>query len=313
MKTNLNEVQEQKDLIILDGAMATELEGKGLNLNDELWSAKVLTEQPLAIKEVHYDYFKSGADAGISASYQASMNGFLKKGYSENEAKDLIAYSMELLLQARKEWWEKEGREARRVYPLAIGSVGPYGAYLADGSEYSGNYQVSEQTLQDFHINRMEILKEAGAELIALETFPSLYEAVVCAQMMERIGVDYYISFSCRNSNQINDGSSIAECVKALSGLKYLKAIGVNCTQPQFVGGIVDQYKKITNLSIVVYPNSGESFDVEKKIWYGDMKQKTYGDCAKEWYEAGATMIGGCCRTTPKNINEIYTWYNHKK
>lgn len=312
MKTNLKEVQEQKDLIILDGAMATELEGKGLDLKDELWSAKVLAEQPQAIKEVHYDYFKSGADAGTSASYQASIKGFVKKGYSENEAKDLIAYSMELLLTARQEWWEKEGRESGRVVPLAVGSVGPYGAYLADGSEYTGNYQVSEKTLQNFHINRMEILNEAGAELIALETFPCLYEAVVCAQMMERIGVDYYISFSCRNSNQINDGSSIAECVKALAGLKYLKAIGVNCTQPQFVWGIINNYRKLTNLPIVAYPNSGEAFDVDKKIWYGDMRQKTFGDHAKQWYEAGATMIGGCCRTTPKNINEIYSWYNQK-
>ena len=133
MKTNFDEVKEQKELIILDGAMATELERKGLNLNDELWSAKVLAEQPEAIKEVHYDYFKNGADAGTSASYQASMAGFIKKGYSKQEAKDMIAHSMELLLSARKDWWEKEGREAGRVFPLAIGSIGPYGAYLADG------------------------------------------------------------------------------------------------------------------------------------------------------------------------------------
>jgi homocysteine S-methyltransferase len=312
MKTNFNEVKEQKELIILDGAMATELERKGLNLNDELWSAKVLAEQPQAIKDVHYDYYKNGADAGTSASYQASLAGFTQKGYSEQEAKDMIAYSMELLLSARQEWWEKEGRESGRVFPLAIGSIGPYGAYLADGSEYTGSYQVSEKELQEFHIKRMEVLKEAGAELFALETFPCLYEAVVCANMMERLEADYYISFSCKNSNQINDGSTIAQCVKALEGLKHLKAIGVNCTQPQFVEGIIHNYKVTTTLPIVVYPNSGETYDAGKKIWHGSKKPKTYGDWAKEWYDSGASIIGGCCRTTPNDINQIYNWYNQK-
>ena len=312
MKTNFDEVKEQKELIILDGAMATELERKGLNLNDELWSAKVLAEQPEAIKEVHYDYFKNGADAGTSASYQASMAGFIKKGYSKQEAKDLIAHSMELLLSARKDWWEKEGRESGRVFPLAIGSIGPYGAYLADGSEYTGNYQVSEQELQEFHIRRMEILKETGAELFALETFPCLYEAVLCANMMERIGADYFVSFSCKNNNQIHDGTTIAQCAKALTGLKHLKAIGVNCTQPQFVEDIIKQYKEATTLPIVVYPNSGELYDANDKVWHGSKEQKTYGEWAKEWYQAGATIIGGCCRTTPNDINQIYHWYNQK-
>jgi homocysteine S-methyltransferase len=313
MKTNFNEVRRQKDLIILDGAMATELEGKGLNLNDELWSAKVLAEQPQAIKEVHYDYYKSGADAGTSASYQASIAGYTKKGYSEQEAKDFIAYSMELLLEARKEWWEEEGKNAGRVYPLAIGSIGPYGAYLADGSEYTGKYQVLEKELQDFHNARMEVLKEAGAELFALETFPCLYEAVICANMMERMEADYYISFSFQNSNQINGGETIAECVKALSGLKYLKAIGVNCTQPHFVKEIIGNYKKVTALPIVVYPNSGETYDACCKVWHGSKEKNTYGEWAQEWYKAGASMIGGCCRTTPNDINQIFSWYSRNK
>ncbi len=137
MRTSFDEIRNEKDLIILDGAMATELEKKGLDLNDELWSAKVLESQPQAISEVHYDYFKNGADAGTSASYQASIAGFLKKGYSEQEAKDFIARSMELLLETRSRWWKEEGRSTGRCQPLAVGSIGPYGAYLADGSEYT--------------------------------------------------------------------------------------------------------------------------------------------------------------------------------
>jgi homocysteine S-methyltransferase len=309
MRTNFDEVRKQKDLIILDGAMATELEKKGFNLNDELWSAKVLAEHPQAIKEVHFDYYRNGADAGTSASYQASIQGFAKKGYSAREAKDFIAYSMELLIEARKEWWEKEGKSQGRIFPLAVGSIGPYGAYLADGSEYTGSYSVSEKVLEEFHITRMEVLKEAGAELFALETFPCLYEAVVCANMMERMEADYYISFSFQNGNQINGGNTIKECVKALNGLKYIKAIGVNCTQPQYVKEIIKNYKEVTSLPIVVYPNSGETYDALGKVWHGSKEQITYGEWAKDWYQAGASIIGGCCRTTPNDINQIYSWY----
>lgn len=69
-------------MLILDGAMATELESKGLDLNDALWSAKVLAEQPDVIEQVHYEYFQAGADCAMTASYQATIDGFLKKGYS---------------------------------------------------------------------------------------------------------------------------------------------------------------------------------------------------------------------------------------
>ncbi|WP_349667613.1 homocysteine S-methyltransferase [Lacrimispora sp.] len=313
MRTSFDEIRNEKDLIILDGAMATELEKKGLDLNDELWSAKVLESQPQAISEVHYDYFKNGADAGTSASYQASIAGFLKKGYSEREAKDFIARSMELLLETRSRWWEEEGRSTGRCLPLAVGSIGPYGAYLADGSEYTGNYQVSEDELEAFHKDRMVILKEAGAELFALETFPCLYEAVVCARVMEQLKADYYISFSFKNSNQINGGDTIESCVKALGGLKHLKAIGVNCTQPHLVTDIIKTYKSHTNLPIVAYPNSGESYDACCKTWHGVKEPGLYGQWAARWYEAGAGLIGGCCRTTPEDIHEIFNWYQNNR
>jgi homocysteine S-methyltransferase len=308
MKTNFDELRSQKGLIILDGAMATELERKGLDLNDALWSAEVLAEQASSIKEVHYDYFAHGADCSISASYQATIPGYLKRGYTEKEAENLIARSMELLLEARKEWWEKEGRGSGRVFPLAAASIGPYGAYLADGSEYTGNYKVSEEELRSFHLRRMEILKEAGAEIFAIETFPDLKEAIVCAKMLEELEGDYYITFSFKDEKHTNAGHTIKECVQGLKGYTHLKAIGVNCTKPSYVKAIIENLKEETTFPIVVYPNSGEVYDATEKVWYGDPTNKTYGDWAKEWYQAGARIIGGCCRTTPHDISLIYEW-----
>ena len=303
----------QKELMILDGAMATELEAKGYDLNDSLWSAKVLANTPQAIKDVHYDYFVHGADAGISASYQASMQGFMEKGYSKEKAKEMIELSMKLLLDAREEWWRAEGEKKGRAFPIAIASIGPFGAYLADGSEYSGDYKISKEALKEFHRVRMDILKEAGAELFALETFPNLQEAVVCAELMEERKADYYISFSFKNSKQINAGNTIEECVKQLKDFPHLKAIGVNCTLPGFVKDIITEYKTYTNLPIVVYPNSGELFNAEKKNCYVKRLFDSFEKWSKDWYQAGATLIGGCCRTTPDDIAHIYQWYEKQR
>ncbi|MDK2808486.1 MAG: homocysteine S-methyltransferase [Clostridiales bacterium] len=313
MKTCFDTVKKAKDLIILDGAMATELEKKGLDLNDELWSAKVLAEQAEYIKQVHYDYFSHGADCSISASYQATIPGYEKKGYTKEQASALIAKSMELLLSAREEWWENEGKAQGRTFPLAAASIGPYGAYLADGSEYTGNYQVSTEFLRDFHYERIQILKAAGAEIIAIETFPCLMEAKVCAEIMEELGCDYYISFSFQNESFTNGGDTIPACVEALKAGKHIKAIGLNCTKPEYVTQIIKNFKACTLLPIIVYPNSGETYDATDKVWHGSANQKTYGGWSKEWYEAGARIIGGCCRTSPNDIAQIYKWYEEKK
>lgn len=199
MRIPLDEVLAQQKILLLDGSMSTPLEAMGCDLNDPLWTARALAERPELVQKVHLDYFRAGADAGITDSYQATIPGLTERGYSLREAEDLIARSVELFLEARRVWWEEEGRSSGRPMPLCLGSVGPYGAYLADGSEYRGNYGVSDQVLRDFHRRRMEILWEAGADLLALETMPSLHEACIAADLAEELGADYYVSFSCRD------------------------------------------------------------------------------------------------------------------
>ena len=164
-------LQDHK-VLILDGAMATELEGKGLDLNDALWSAKVLAERPDVIEQVHYEYFQAGADCAMTASYQATIEGFLKKGYSLSQAEKFISDSVSIAVKARDRFWQDPENRKGRPYPLIVAAVGPYGAYLADGSEYRGDYDISEQELMDFHRRRMQLLLEAGADILACETVP---------------------------------------------------------------------------------------------------------------------------------------------
>ncbi|MDD7408418.1 MAG: homocysteine S-methyltransferase [Anaerovoracaceae bacterium] len=310
--SRFDELIKTKKRLVMDGPMGTELETRGYDVNDALWSAKFLREDPGAIEQIHYDYFAAGADIVTCASYQASIPGFLKAGYSEVDAEELIALSMKLVLEARERWWNDSGRESGRPYPLAAGDIGPYGAYLADGSEYTGAYELTEQQYRDFHLRRMQILKDAGAEIFAVETMPRLDEAVSCARMLEDLDADYWISFSFRNENEISEGTDIKTVVEALKDLPHLKALGVNCTPPEIVEKIIEGYRSCTDLPICAYPNSGEIYDGITKTWHGAPDGICFSDRIQKWIDAGASLIGGCCRTRPDDIKAVASRM-HKK
>lgn len=295
----------QNKHLVLDGSMGTELERRGYDVNDALWSAKFLAKDPAAIEQIHYDYLEAGADIITCASYQASIPGFTKAGYTEKEAEELIAKSIRLVLDARKKWWNEEGRKTGRPYPLAAGDIGPYGAYLADGSEYTGAYELTEAEYRDFHLSRMEILKDHGADIFAVETCPRLDEAVTCAKMLDELGSDYWISFTFRDPRHISDMTDIEEVCRHLNGFSHLKAIGVNCTPPEIVAAIIANYKKYTDLPIIVYPNSGEVYDGGSKTWHGSPDGLCFTDRLPGWIEAGAGIVGGCCRTRPSDIRRV--------
>ena len=307
MRVTLEETLAKTNIMVIDGSMSTALEALGCDLNDSLWTAKILAEQPDLVRQVHLNYFRAGADCGITASYQATIPGLTARGYSLKEAEDCIARSVELFLEARKSWWAQEGRDSGRAMPLCLGAVGPYGAYLADGSEYRGNYGVSDDVLRDFHRRRMEILWEAGSDLLLLvETQPSLHEALIEAEIAEELGADYWISFSCRDGSHINEGDRISDCAAALAqNHPHLRMIGVNCTPPQFVEHLIGELKGSTSLPIAVYPNSGEEYDPATKTWHGSRDGLAFGDYARRWMRAGASAVGGCCRTVDSHIREV--------
>ncbi|MDR8413415.1 homocysteine S-methyltransferase [Nonomuraea sp. 3-1Str] len=282
--------------LVLDGGLATHLETLGADLSDELWSARLLMEDPDLIRRVHADYFAAGAHVATTASYQASIPGFLRRGASVAQAERLIRLSVELAAQARDE----------AGGGLVAASVGPYGAYLANGAEYTGDYDLGEEGLLAWHRPRWEILASAGADLLACETIPSYAEARALARLLkETPGLKAWVSFSCRDGEHISDGTPIREAAALFTGDPQVVAVGANCTAPRHVPGVIAALSG--GLPVVVYPNSGETWDAEGRRWLGLTDPVEYGQAAKEWERAGASLIGGCCRSTPDHIRQIRT------
>lgn len=295
--------------VVLDGALATELERRGCDLRDLLWSAKVLLEAPELIRQVHADYFAAGADCAITASYQATFEGFAGRGLSPAEAEALMLLSVRLALAARDAFWANPANRINRPRPFVAASIGPYGAFLGGGSEYRGDYGLSEAELITFHRPRMAVLAAAGADMLACETIPCLVEARALARLLEEFpGVSAWFSFSCRDAARISHGESLAECVALLDAYPQVAAVGVNCTAPRFVPDLVRAARAASSKPILVYPNSGETYDATTFTWHGETACEAFSSQAQRWYKNGARVIGGCCRTTPDHIRELAAW-----
>ena len=303
----LAEILASQGFVVLDGGLATELERRGADLRDPLWSAKQLLEAPDQIRQVHEAYFAAGADVAISASYQASLAGFAARGLIRGEALRLIALSVELAQQARQRFWDGAGRAVdSRVWPLVAGSVGPYGAALADGSEYRGSYGVTRQELIEFHGPRLEALVGAGPDLLAIETIPSPDEAVVVLDLLQAWPkVRAWVSFTCKDERRVSEGQPVTEAIAAVAGHPQVAAVGFNCIAPALAEPLLSIAASLTDKPLVVYPNSGEHWDAEGRRWYGGDGTFDFGQAAARWLARGARVIGGCCRTTPETIRSI--------
>lgn len=298
---------EQKRVLILDGALATELERRGANLNDPLWSAKVLIENPETIRQLHLDYFRAGADITTSATYQATFAGFARRGINHSQATQLMQLSVQLALEARA-LFQKETNQMieASALPLVAASVGPYGAFLANGAEYTGEYGISFEELKDFHRERMAVLVESGADLLACETIPSLEEGQALLELLQEFPTARaWLSFSCKDGTHVCHGETLAECAALVNGNPQILAAGVNCTAPEHIEALVRIAKATTDKPIVVYPNRGEGYDPVQKCWLPGSESLSPLETAKRAYAAGACLIGGCCRTSPEDIREI--------
>ncbi|MFG0516806.1 homocysteine S-methyltransferase [Kluyvera intermedia] len=297
----LTAILAEHPFVLLDGAMATELEARGCDLTDSLWSAKVLMENPQLIYDVHLDYFRAGAQVAITASYQATPDGFAARGLDEAQSRSLIGKSVELARQARESYLA-ENPTAKGL--LIAGSVGPYGAYLADGSEYRGDYQRSAQVFQEFHRPRVEALLEAGVDLLACETLPSFAEIRALAQLLAEYPVaQAWFSFTLRDSQHLSDGTPLCDVLALLADYPQIVAVGINCIALENTTDALSYLHSQTPLPLVVYPNSGEHYDAVTKTWHHHGEAcATLEGYLPQWLAAGAKLIGGCCRTTPKDI-----------
>jgi homocysteine S-methyltransferase len=282
---------------ILDGGLATELEARGHDLADDLWSARLLLDQPAEILAVHHAFIQAGADIITTASYQATISGFCRQGLQPDQAEMLLRRSVRLAMQAR----QQSGKAVR-----VAASVGPYGAFLANGAEYTGDYDRDEAGLYEFHRQRWQILASEQPDIMLCETIPGLAET----RALERLAREFpeprvWISFSCRSGSRISDGTGIEQVVDLLNSNPAITGVGANCTDPRFVPELVRRLRQRTTKLVVIYPNSGEVYDPVTKSWSGPDDVADFARQAVEWRKLGADVIGGCCRVTPRHIREL--------
>lgn len=285
---------------VLDGGLSTALEELGADLGSALWTARLLAEAPHLVAAAHRAYFDAGAQVAIAASYQASVPGLVAAGLDEGEGERLIASSVLLAREVRDEVAASTGREGL----LVAASVGPYGAVLADGSEYRGRYGLTTGQLRDFHAPRLELLASASPDLFAVETIPDIDEARVLVDLLDEIGLPAWLTYSV-DDGRTNAGQPLPEAYDALAGSTSLVAAGVNCSRPEHVLGAVEAAVLATGLPAVAYPNKGGTWDAATRTWAGPSGFDL--GLVDAWVGAGARWVGGCCGTGPSDIAGLST------
>lgn len=292
---------ELDSLRVIDGAMATELERRGCDLSSGIWSARVIDDAPATVEAVHRSYLEAGADCLLTASYQVSIEGYAEQGLPPQSAAAALRRAVAVAESART-WYRTIS--PRRIWIGA--SLGPYGAILHNGAEFHGNYSISFDQLVQFHAQRIAVLAESNADFIAFETIPSLDEAgAILIALESSPGVAAWLSFTCRDQVHVAHGEPLSDCGRLLDGHPQVVAVGINCTSPSLILPLLSELRPVTGKPIVVYPNSGEIWDADRRGWRGDSHPGDFAIHAAAWYSAGAQAIGGCCRTRPEHIRNI--------
>ncbi|MEN9621192.1 MAG: hypothetical protein RL499_1385 [Actinomycetota bacterium] len=280
-------------LTVLDGGLGSHLESRGHDLTGSLWSAQLLIDQPDAIRAAHLDYFAAGARVAISASYQVSFEGLAALGMTDSEGADVLRLSVDLARAARDE---------ASPHSLVAASVGPYGAARADGSEYRGDYDLDTAGLRAWHARRFETLATAGADLLAIETIPSTAESTALLDLLRGSGTTAWLSYTVRDGH-LPTGESLQSAFAVAADVDEVVAVGINCSHPHEVLGAIRAARAVSDKAVVVYPNSGETWNATTRSWEGSPGPSVA--LLESWIEAGVTAVGGCCRVGPTDIAQI--------
>jgi homocysteine S-methyltransferase len=292
----------RRGAVVLDGGLASELERRGVDLGDPLWSARALLDAPGAIEAVHRDYLEAGADVVTSATYQATLPGLLARGLSEEAAAEALREGVRLALRARDAFPLPSGAPR----PLVAASIGSYGAFLATGAEYRGGYGLSVDALAAWHRPRVRIFERSGADLLAFETIPSREEVEAIVRVLgEDDGPPAWIAFSATHGARIADGTPVDEAFAIAGSSPRCVAVGVNCVTPELIGPLLARGRSGTDRPLIAYPNRGDVWDPISRSWIRRESPVDLGGLVPAWRAAGAVLIGGCCRTTPADIRSI--------
>ncbi|QCQ04577.1 homocysteine S-methyltransferase [Ligilactobacillus animalis] len=293
-------------LHVLDGSLAAALEEQGVKNESELWTAQALSANIEAVYDAHYSYLAAGAQMILTDTYQANLQAFEKAGHSKQQAENLVGMAVLVAQKARDDYEEQTGKHA-----LVAASIGPYGAYLADGSEYRGDYLLNDAQYLNFHLPRLTAILAQGPDCLALETQPKLSEPLALLRWLEKNvpQMPVYVAFTLRDETTLSDGTKLKRAVAAISKFEQVFAIGVNCIAPEIVSGALKVIRQATTKKIIVYPNLGAKYDPETKQWAKSEQQLDFTQLAEKWHQAGASIIGGCCMTTSPQISQIATYF----
>ena len=290
---------------LIDGAMSTALEQLGADTNNSLWTASVLAHQPALVKQVHQEYFEAGARLAITDTYQANVPAFLQHGYAEQAAHSLIQRAVILAKEARDEYQQKTG-----IYNYVAGALGPYGAYLANGSEYTGDYHLSKAEYQQFHRPRLTDILKVGVDVLAIEAQPRLDEVLAEVDLVKELAPDTlcYVSFSLKDHTSLPDGTPLAVAARTVAKYPNVFAVGINCLPLEEVTAAVETVHQATNKPVIAYPNSSATYDPATKTWRYPHGRQTLVKYLPQWLAAGLTIVGGCCTTTPQDIADLHEY-----
>lgn len=309
--TSLKNALLENDILILDGALGTEIENRGFNINHKLWSALCLIEKPNLIYDIHLDYLRAGADILTTSSYQISIQGLMENlKISENEALKILTSSVTLAKNAREDFL-KESSNTNQLKPTPIligGDIGPYAAYLADGSEYTGQYTIDQTGLENYHRKQIRGLQAAGCDFLIIETIPNHIEVKALIHLLETefSTMEAYLSVTTQNGHDLTDGTPLKTIAKYCHDNKQVLAMGINCSSPHHIETALTQMSRVTNKPFVTYPNSGEIYDCLSKTWQnGNKKEANLLNNTYQWIQLGAKIVGGCCRTSPDDIYQL--------
>ena len=285
----------QQDIVILDGGFGTTVEQFGYDVKHELWSSNLIQSNPEAVYKVHKAFVDSGAEIILTNTYQASVQSFLNIGIDRATACTYLATAVELATRAA-------GNRA-----IVAGSLGPYGAMLGNGSEYTGHYEETEADYIQYHKERLDILIEAGISVFAFETIPNIEEIkAVRTLLLDYPSIETWISVTLKDHDHLSDGTPLEAVIEVVNEIENVLAFGVNCTSVNVIDAAVDKLITLSAKPLILYPNSGRQYDAVHKVWI-DREDASLVEAAPRWKEKGVKIIGGCCQVGPGEIKELGT------
>ena len=287
----------KEPILLLDGAMGTELFRRGVKTRLPSWSAHALIENPTIVCEVHEDYIRAGAEIITTDTFRTTSRALQKEGLSQR-AKELTHLAVNLAKQARNQCADQ---------PVWIaGSVAP----LEDC--YEPDLSPDLETAFREHREFIGWLVEAGVDLILIETMNTVREAIAAARAAETCGVPMFISWTCASDGNILNGESLKEAVSSLEQYKP-SAFLVNCTASKNIGpALWKMCEAATKVPIGAYANIGKPEPVYGWEFTHELDPSAYAREAEDWVRQGAKIVGGCCGTTPDHISELRNLFHNK-